>query len=172
MNPNSSGIWLFLAIVPGILVSVFILYEYIIFTKYKLTLRDIWIIELNNNKNLKILIIFTYKVPGKPLIATIATEHKNIKINNALDIAFISRSIEPNLGCGSELFFWVRVSLPTIPVAFDEAIFIVFAHNVCSKDNPSFFIFNSFEPTYITNTPLNWYICLVGGLLEIIIFIS
>lgn len=157
----------------GILVSVFILYEYIIFPKSKLTLRDIGIIELNNNKNLKILIILTYKVPGKQLIATIATEHRSIKKNNALDRAFISRSIEPNLGCGSELFFWVRVSLPvyiTIPVAFDEAI-IVFTYKVCSKDNPSFFIFNSFEPACITNTPLNWYICLVGGLPKIIIFI-
>ena len=91
---------------------MFILYEYIIFAKSKLTLSDIGIIELNNNKNLKILIMFTSKVPGKPLIATIAIEHKNIKTNKALDMAFISKSIEPNFGCGSELFFWVLVSLP------------------------------------------------------------
>ena len=38
-------------------------------------------------------------------MATIPTEHKNIKTNNNLDMAFISKSIKPNLGWGSELFF-------------------------------------------------------------------
>ena len=111
------------------------------------------------------MIRFTSNVPGNPLIATIATEHKNIKTNNAFDIAFISISIEPNLGCGSLLFFCALVSLPvyiTIPVALELAI-TVLAHKVCSKESPSFFTFKAFEPICITNTPLNEYICLVGG---------
>ena len=80
-----------------------------------------------------------------------------MKINKALDKVFISKSIKPNLGAGSVLFFWVRVSLPvyiTIPVALVDAI-IVFAHKVCSRDNPSFLTFNSLEPTCIIKTPLN-----------------
>ena len=90
-------------------------------------------------------------------MATIPTEQRNIKTKSDLLIAFISKSIEPNLGNGSELFFWVRVSLPvyiTIPVALVDAI-IVFAQRVCSKVNPSFFKFASLEPICIINTPLN-----------------
>ena len=125
--------------------------------KSKLTLNDIGIMELNKSRKRNILIKLTSKVPGNPLIATIPTEHKNIKTNNDFDMVFISKSIEPNFGCGSELFFCVRVSLPvyiTIPVALVEAI-IVLAQSVCSRDNPSFFTLASFEPICIMKTPLN-----------------
>ena len=70
-----------------------------------MTLNEIGIIDERSKRNLNMFIRLTSKVPGNPLIATIATEHKNIKTNKALEIALISISIEPNFGCGSLLFF-------------------------------------------------------------------
>ncbi len=96
-QPNSSGIDEFLVIVSGIPVSESIEYEYQIFAKSRLTLREIGMIEQRRRTNLKNI---SPQFPWKPFNTTIVPAKKSMRIKRIFERKFISSSTRPIFDLG------------------------------------------------------------------------
>ena len=107
--PNYYGIVLFLAMVPGIFLSLPISQQYHIFAISKLTLKLIGIILDSRRTNLKISI---YQSPVKLSRPTIMKLKITIRPNKILERVLISLSTRPTFERGYLLFYYDRVCLP------------------------------------------------------------